>query len=117
MALELYDIESLLEVGEIPVGVEEYLNGIITKSDTAKANEDGNRDKAQDLLEKTKQVKDEKARALLNEARRLFDEERKYAEVREILESILREFPTTSERYSVETLLQEVNRRLPKTNP
>lgn len=113
VSLELYDIESLLDAGEVPVGVEEYLNGII-----AKASNDDNGDKAQDLLEKIKKVKDDKARALLNEARRLFDEERKYAEVREILEGILREFPTTNERQSVETLLQEVNRRLPKaSNP
>lgn len=118
VALELYDIESLLEAGEVPVGVEEYLNGIIAKRNSLRSGRDGNSDKAEELLARVKQIKDDKARALLNEARRLFDEERKYAEVREILEGILREFPTTNERQSVETLLQEVNRRLPKaSNP
>lgn len=113
-ALELFDIEAILQAGDIPVGAEEYLQGLVAKGDSPKGKGDENTEKARDLLDKIHDLKDNKARALLNEARRLFDQERKYAEVRGLLETLLREYPDTSERRSVETLMQEVDRRLPK---
>ncbi len=108
VSLELYDLETLLEAGAMPDGAEGYLKAIMENDGAAQ-----NRDKAKALLERVRGIREQKVRAMLNEARRLYDEQKKYAAVKGLLEELLREFPETNERHSVEILLSEVKRHLP----
>lgn len=108
ISLQLLDIETTLEAKEIPEGAEPLLQNVINQnSGTVQA------EQAARLLGRLKEVRTEKARALLDEARRLFDE-KKYTEVREILDQIDRHYADVSEVQSVEVLQKALNFKSPR---
>lgn len=109
VSLQLLDIESNLEAGVVPDGADAFLRQIAEQNPTSHQ-----ADQAKRLQLRVKEVRTEKAKALLDEARRLYDQEKKYADVREILDQITRDYSDVSEMPSVEVLLKEVNLRLGK---
>lgn len=109
-AIQMLDIETSLEAGEVPDGGEAFLKKIAEQNQNTPSAE-----RAILLLSKVRDVRTEKAKALLDEARRLYDEEKKYAEVREILEQIQAQYPDVSEQQSVEALLKAVTLKFPRS--
>ncbi len=109
ISLQLLDIETALEAGEIPDGAETLLEKLATQNPRSPKTPQG--EEARLLLARIKVIRTEKARNLLDEARRLFDHERKYAEVRNILEKIQSDYFDVGDLQSVEALLNEVNLR------
>lgn len=107
-SLQILDIETALESGEVPDGAEAVLRGIVEQNPTPLQLE-----QVKKLLTRIREVRTEKAKALLDEARRLYDQEKKYAAVKEILGRIVRDYSDVAEMPSVEVLLKEVNRRAP----
>jgi len=107
ISIQLLDIETALDAGQVPSGSKEFMKGVVQRMP-----ESPHAERARQLLEKVRMLEDEKAVSLLNEARRLFDKERKYGEVREILQSILKDYPDFGDIESVEVLMREVDRRL-----
>ena len=123
VSLQLLDIETALDSGDIPEGSEALLKDIMERMEKMAKNtgiKDPDRarsiEKARALLGKMKEIRTEKASALLNEARRLFDEEKKYAVVREILEEIQRDYGDVCEAPSVEALVKAVASKIGKAN-
>lgn len=106
-SLQLIEIETSLEAGEVPDGAEALLKQMADQKNPNFYSEQARR-----LLAKVKEVRTKKAGSLLDEARRLFDEERKYLEVREILEQLARDYSDVCEIQSVEVLRKEVDRKL-----
>lgn len=109
VSLQILDMESNLDAGTVPDGAEAFLQQIAEQTPTGPQ-----ADQARRLQERVREVRGEKAKALLDEARRLYDKERKYADVRDILEQISQYYSDVSEMPSVEALLKEVNSRLGK---
>lgn len=107
--LQLIEIESALESGEAPD--EAFL--ILQKVEEQNSNNPIG-EQARSLLVRFKEVRKQKAAALLDEARRLFDIERKFNDVRVLLEQIEREYPDFEEKQSVEALIQLVDQKLGK---
>jgi tetratricopeptide (TPR) repeat protein len=110
ISLQLLDIETALEAGEVPDGAETVLRKIVAQNPSTPHAERAGR-----LLVRVKEIRSAKAKSLLEEARRLFDEEKKYAEVREILDQIVRNYSDVSEMQSVEALQKAVNVKSPQT--
>jgi len=107
VSLQLLDLETILESGEVPDGAVVFLQEIqLQNQDTPNA------ERAKELLGKIREIRTKKGRLLLEEARRLFDEEKKYVEVREILEQIMRDYSDVTEKQSVEALMKEVKKRI-----
>ncbi len=105
-SLQLLDVETSLESAEVPEGAEAALKEIAEKNpSTPQAQQ------AAQLLQKIREIKTERAKALLDEARRLFDRERKFAAVREILDQLRREYADVADMTSVDTLQKEVDIR------
>ena len=110
VSLQFLDIETNLDAGMVPDGAEAFLQQIAEQA----APGGPQSDQVQRLQERVKEVRAEKAKALLDEARRLYDKEKKYANVREILEQITQYYSDVSEMPSVEALFKQVNSRLGK---
>jgi tetratricopeptide (TPR) repeat protein len=109
-SLEMMDLETALEAGEVPDGADALLQRIIDRNPRSSQAEEAKR-----LQTRIKETRTRKAQALLDEARRLFDDEKKYAEVREILEQIQRSYADVSEMPSVDALLKAVKTKLGKS--
>ncbi len=103
LSLQLLDIETSLEAGEVPEGSADLLKQIQEKNPGSPQAERG-----KVLLVKISEIRTEKSRALLDEARRLFDEEKKYDDVRELLDQIEKEYSDVAEIKSIEALRKEV---------
>jgi tetratricopeptide (TPR) repeat protein len=106
VALELLNIETSLDAGQVPAGAKEFLRRAAASDDPETVTA------STALLTKVRELEDQKATALLNEARRLFDERRRTQEVRALLEQILKDYPESTEIQSVKILMGEVDRRL-----
>ncbi len=106
ISLQLFDIETALDLGEIPEGTQTVLKKIVDENPST-----SHAEKAQFLLSKITEIRSDKAKALLDEARRLFDEEKKYAEVRQTLEQIKTDYADVCEMRSIEALEKEINIR------
>ncbi len=104
VSLQLLDIETALDAGEVPDAAEILLQQIAEQNPTSPQAEQARR-----LQVRLKEVRTQKAKALLDEARRLFDEEKKYTEVREILGQISKSYSDVCEAASVEALLKAVS--------
>lgn len=109
VSLQILDIETNLDAGTVPDGAEAFLQQIAEQAPPGPQ-----ADQVRRLQERVKEVRAGKAKALLDEARRLYDQEKKYADVRDILEQIAQYYSDVSEMPSVEALLKEVNFRLGK---
>jgi tetratricopeptide (TPR) repeat protein len=109
VSLQLLDMETALEAGEVPEGAQPFLQTVVAENPGTPQAEQAGR-----LLIRLKEVRTTKARTLLEEARRLFDE-KKFAEVREILDQIDRYYADVSEAQSVEALQKAVNVKSPQT--
>jgi tetratricopeptide (TPR) repeat protein len=108
-SIEMIDIETALDAGSVPDGAEAFLRDVVERHpESAQAAE------ARRLQGRVREVRTQRARALLDEARRLFDEEKKYGEVRDVLEQIRRSYADVSEMPSVEALLKAVQAKLGK---
>lgn len=107
LSLQLLEIETSLESNEVPEGAEGVLNELLAKNP-----EGPQADRARKLLDRIREVRIGKAAALLGEARRLFDQERKYNEVRQILEQMVKDYSDVADMQSAQLLLKEANRRL-----
>lgn len=108
-SLQMIDLETSLDAGEIPDGAEAMLNRILRR--------DPNSDQAREakvLADRIKALRTSKAKVLLDEARRLFDEEKKYFEVRDILEQIQASYGDVCEKASVDALRKAVESKLGK---
>ncbi|MBI3540694.1 MAG: hypothetical protein HY073_00885 [Deltaproteobacteria bacterium] len=105
-SLQLLDIETSLEAGNVPDGADIFLKQIIEQNQKG-----SDVPRAKDLLEKIHVVRTEKAKALLDEARRIYDEEKQYAEVQEILDKITQEYADIADMKSVEALSRSVRIR------
>lgn len=111
-SIEMMDLETALDAGSVPDGAEAFLKRIINRyPKTHQAAE------ARRLQARLKDMRVQKAQSLLDEARRLFDEEKKYAEVRDLLEEIRHSYADVSEMPSVEALFKAVQAKLGKKNP
>lgn len=111
LSLQLLDIEMALEGGAVPDGAVAFLKEIeMRPKPVAQA------ERIKKLLEKIQEINTAKSQALLDEARRVFDEEKNYPEVREILEQILREYPDVCDKPSVEALMKVVDARQGKAS-
>lgn len=110
-SLKLIDIETALEASEVPEGSEFILKAILTREP-----EGPHAVRAKTLLDRIRELRTEKAKALLDEARRLFDRERKFAEVRNILEQLERDYPDVADLESARLLMKEVDRRSPRSS-
>jgi tetratricopeptide (TPR) repeat protein len=108
ISLRLSDIETLLEIGEIPDGADIFLKQVIQDQ---KGPESPSVKKAKKLLTRIQEIRTERAKALLDEARRLYDEEKKFTEVREILNQILASYSDVVELPSVEALMKAVSNK------
>ncbi len=106
ISLQLLDIETVLEAGEIPEGSREFLaKACDEKPDSP------NSQKAKILLAKIQEMREVKAKGLLDEARRLFDQEKKYLQVSEILSTLMTDYADVAEKHSVEVLQKAVEGR------
>ncbi|HEX5037414.1 MAG TPA: hypothetical protein VFX30_09680 [bacterium] len=108
-SLQMIDLETALEAGEIPDGAEGVLARIIRRDPKSEQAAE-----ARALQERIKGIRSQKAKALLDEARRLFDEEKKYVEVGGILNQIERSYSDVCETASVEALRKAVDSKLGK---
>lgn len=106
MALQLFDIESSLEAGEIPEGVQSFLRKVQEENPSTP-----NGEKAKNLLSRVMELRSDKAKSYLDEARRLFDEEKKYSEVRTLLNQLRSEYADVCETKSIEALEKAVDLR------
>ena len=107
MALQLIDIETALDTGQIPPeGSKQLLKKIVKDSNSE------HQAQAQQLLQRMSEMEDVKARELLNEARRLFDKEKNYVEVLNLLDTVQHQFPDSEEMLSVKILIEETERKL-----
>lgn len=112
IAIQLIDIETATDTGQRPPeGSKEFLVRIAADPVSP------HQEKAESLLQKIRDAEEVKAMELLNEARRLFDKERNYPAVLEILETIRRDYPENSDDTSVQILLTETERRLGRFQP
>ncbi len=109
ISLQLLEIETVLEGGEVPEGSLGILEKI--RDQKPPSSQAGY---AKRLIEKLQEVRTNRAKALLDEARRLYDE-KKYADVQEVIDQITRDYQDVCDQKSVETLQKETNRRLGKT--
>lgn len=105
-SIQMIDVETALESGEIPEGGEAILKKIVNENPSTPQAERAGR-----ALVRIREMRTGRARALLDEARRLFDEEKKYTEVRQILEQIQRDFADVADMQSVEALLKVINQK------
>jgi tetratricopeptide (TPR) repeat protein len=111
-SIELIDVGTSLESGVIPDGAEVFLKRVISQHPKSPQAAEARR-----LQARLKDMRMEKAQSMLDEARRLFDQEKKYAEVRDLLEELQRSYADVSETTSVEALLKAVQAKLGrKTN-
>jgi tetratricopeptide (TPR) repeat protein len=108
-SLQLIDLETALEAGDIPDGAEEALARIIRRDPKSEQAAE-----ARILQERIRGVRTQRAKGLLDEARRLFDEEKKYVEVRSLLEEIQRRYSDVCETASVEALRKAVDAKTGK---
>lgn len=109
VSLQLLDIETALEAGEVPDGSLSLLQQIIDQNPLSPQAA-----QAGQLQDRIKEVRAEKAKAMLDEARRLYDVDKKYAEVREILNQIAEKYADVGEMPSIEALSKEVDVKLGK---
>lgn len=105
--IEMMDLGTLMDLGEVPEGTEIFLQRVIDQNPKSPQSEEAKR-----LQARVKEIRTQKAKALLDEARRLFDEEKKYTEVREVLEQIQNSYADVSEMPSVIALLKAVQTKL-----
>ena len=110
-SLEMIDLETALDAGAVPDGAGGFLQGVIDQHPQSPQAAEARR-----LQARLKETRTQKARALLEEARRLFDQEKKYPEVRDLLEQIQRSYADVSEMPSVEALSKAVQAKLGKKN-
>ncbi len=111
-SLRMIDIETALEAGQAPEGAEEVLKQIQSQNPSSPLAK-----QAEELLSRWKTIHAQKARSLLDEARRLFDVDRKYGDVRVLLDQIKREYPDFEEMQSVEALRLAVDQKEGKVSP
>jgi len=111
VSLQLLDIETALEAGEVPDAAVALLQQIAEQNPTSPQAEQVRR-----LQNRVKEVRTERAKTLLEEARRLFDVEKKYTEVREFLDEIIEKYSDVCEMPSVEALSKEVDQKLKGKN-
>ncbi len=112
ISLRLIDLETALEIGDIPDGAAVFLKQIVQDANGAEnPATNSTTEKAKKLLVRIQDIRTERARALLDEARRLYDEEKKFNEVREILNQILTSYGDVVEKPSVEALLKAVSNK------
>ena len=104
--LQMLEIESALETGDVPEGAETILEDLLKQKLSVQQTE-----RARGLQVRIHEVRTTKASQLLQEARRLYDEERKYDDVREILNQLLKDYGDVCETQSVHALLHEVEIR------
>lgn len=109
VSLEMIDLETAIDAGAIPDGADVFLQGVIAQHPQSSQVAEARR-----LQARLKAARTQKAKALLDEARRLFDQERKYADVRDLLEEIQRSYADVSETTSVEALFKAVQAKLGK---
>jgi len=110
-SLEMIDLETALDAGEIPEGAEAYLRRISDRNaNSSQALE------AKRLQYKIKDLKSQKAQGMLDEARRLFDVEKKFSEVIEILDRIERLYPDVAEKPSLDALRNAVLSKMGKSD-
>jgi tetratricopeptide (TPR) repeat protein len=108
-SLQMIDLETALDAGEVPDGAEEALGQIMRREpNSAQAVE------AKALQDRIKSLRTQKAKTLLDEARRLFDDEKKYVEVRDVLDQIQRSYGDVGEVASIEALRKAVDAKLSK---
>ncbi len=121
--LQMIDIESALEVGEVPEGAVEFLKqmqakqGELPKKKSATPKEKKEAEKAGELLIRIQEMRKERGQALLDEARRLFDEGKKYREVIQVIQQLQTEYADVIDHLSVETLQQEAIKKITSANP
>jgi len=109
-SLQMIDLETSLDAGEVPDGAEEALARIIRRDPKSQQALE-----AKGLQDRIKSLRTQKAKALLDEARRLFDEEKKYAAAKNILDQIQSSYADVSETASVEALRKAIDSKLGKT--
>jgi tetratricopeptide (TPR) repeat protein len=109
-SLQMIDLETTLDAGEVPDGAEQALARIIRRDPKSQQAAE-----AKSLQERIRGLRSQKAKALLDEARRLFDEEKKYVEVRDILDQIQSSYADVCETASVEALRKAVDSKAGKT--
>jgi tetratricopeptide (TPR) repeat protein len=102
-SLEMMDLETAVEAGQVPEGAVDALQDILERNPKSAQAEEAKR-----LQVLVKELRVKKAQALLDEARRLFDVEKRYVEVTEILDSIERSYGDVSEKPSIEALRKAV---------
>ncbi len=108
-ALKILEIETSLEVGETSRESVDFLNKVIVEEPNSR-----NAARARLVLKKTNDFRSQKGKALLDEARRLFDEEKKYQEAQDILDLIDSNYPDVVEPPSVEALKKAIREKTPK---
>lgn len=108
-SLDMIDLETALDAGEVPDGSSEVLNRIIRRDPKSQQALE-----AKALQERIKNLRTQKAKSLLDEARRLFDVEKKYVEVKDILDQIQSSYADVSEAASVDALRKAVDAKLSK---
>ena len=99
--------ETALEAGEVPDGAPSLLQQIIDQNPLSQQSAQAGR-----IQNRIKEVRTERAKDMLEEARRLYDMEKKYTEVREILTQIVERYSDVSEKPSVEALTKAVDQKL-----
>lgn len=102
-SLEMMDLETAVDAGEVPEGAAALLEKIVEQNPKSPQAEEAKR-----LQARVKDLRIRKAQALLDEARRLFDVEKKYVEVTEVLDALERSYGDVSEKPSIEALRKAV---------
>lgn len=110
-SLEMIDLETALDAGEIPEGAEAYLRRIAERNGGSPQSLEAGR-----LQNRIKELKSQKAKTMLDEARRLFDVEKKYGEVLGLLDRIERLYPDVAEKPSLDALRSAVLSKMGKSD-
>lgn len=101
--LQILEIQTSLEIGEISQDNISFLKKVIETEPNTR-----NSTKAREVLQRANEVRTQRYKALLDEARRLFDEEKKYQESQEIIDNIERDYFDILEAPSVEALKKAI---------
>ena len=105
--LQILEIQTSLEIGEISQDSISFLKKVIETEPNTR-----NSAKAREVLQRANELRTQRYKSLLDEARRLFDEEKKYQEAQEIIDNIERDYADILEAPSVEALKKAIKEKV-----
>jgi tetratricopeptide (TPR) repeat protein len=106
VSLQMIDLETALDAGEVPEGSGAFLAKVIKQNPNSSQAQ-----QARQLQVKIQDVRAQKAKTLLDEARRLFDE-KKYAEAGDILSELRQSYQDVSETASMDALQKSLDGKM-----